>query len=378
VTPYEFDIALVGGGLQSCLALLALAAARPAARVIVIERDAALCGNHTWCFHAGDVPAELAAAIEPAVAHRWSGYDVAFAGFARTLDAPYAAITSRSLAAAAARTGFTIATRCDAVRIGAHDVALADGRVLTAHHVIDARGPDRFHCERTAFQKFVGLELALSRPHAMTRPMLIDARLAQTDGFRFMYVLPLGDRRVLVEDTYFSDSPVLDDAAIRSEILSYAAARFELDAIAREERGVLPLPLESAEPSDWRDDAPIAAGYRGGWFHPTTGYSLPVALRVAAFIATELDRADAPARWNQLVAEQRRQLRFALRLNRMLFRWFAPAQRHHVLARFYRAPEPTVRRFYALRTTAGDRARILIGRPPRGLSLRAMFGGKAA
>jgi lycopene beta-cyclase len=57
-----------------------------------------------------------------------------------------------------------------------------------------------------------------------------------------------------------------------------------------------------------------------------------------------------------------------------LFRWFAPEHRYHVLERFYRLPEPTIRRFYALELTALDRARILVGRPPRGLSWRAALG----
>ena len=58
----------------------------------------------------------------------------------------------------------------------------------------------------------------------------------------------------------------------------------------------------------------------------------------------------------------------------MLFRWFAPADRYRVLERFYRMPEDTVRRFYSLELTAMDRARILFGRPPRGLSMRGMLG----
>ena len=47
-----------------------------------------------------------------------------------------------------------------------------------------------------------------------------------------------------------------------------------------------------------------------------------------------------------------------------------------MLARFYRLPEAVIRRFYALELTAMDRARILVGRPPRGMSLRAALGGE--
>jgi len=380
-----YDFALVGGGLQSSLALLALADARPDARVVLVERAHLLGGNHTWCLHAEDVPAELAGVIAPAIIHRWDGYDVAFPEHARTLASPYAAATSASLAdavhaAVAARPGFSLITGVDAIEIAAHEVVLADGRRLAAAHVVDARGPGHLAIDPAAcgYQKFVGLELALARPHGLARPILMDATLPQTDGFRFMYVLPFEDRRVLVEDTYFSDRPELDRAALEAEVLRYAAGRgLAVREVVREEHGVLPLPLALAAPPAW-GDGPIVAGYQGGWFHPTTGYSFPVALRVAAFLARCADQPDAAARWQALVDDHRRQLVFALRLNRMLFRWFAPDRRHHVLARFYRFPEATLRRFYALQTTGFDRTRLLFGRPPRGLSLRAVLTGRRA
>jgi len=44
-----------------------------------------------------------------------------------------------------------------------------------------------------------------------------------------------------------------------------------------------------------------------------------------------------------------------------------------VLERFYRLPESSIARFYALSTTAFDRARILCGRPPRGMSFGRAF-----
>ena len=377
----RFDVMFVGGGLQTCLAVLALAEVRPHARVLVVEREAELCGNHTWCCHADDVPAELAAALEPAIAHRWDGYDVAFPGFSRELASPYACVTSASLVAAvraALRPGFSIVTGAEAVEVGARHVTLRDGRRFEAERVVDARGPDRFATAASGYQKFVGLELALERPHGLTRPLLMDATLPQRDGFRFMYVLPLDAQRVLVEDTYFSDRPELARAAIEAEVLRYACVRgFAVATVLRAEHGVLPLPLELPPDPSALDDGPIVAGYQGGWFHPTTGYSFPVALRVAAFLAREAHLPDAGVRWQRLVTEHRRQLIFALRLNRMLFRWFAPEDRHHVIERFYRLSEDAVRRFYALRLTAGDRARIMCGRPPRGLSWRAMLTGRS-
>ena len=69
--------------------------------------------------------------------------------------------------------------------------------------------------------------------------------------------------------------------------------------------------------------------------------------------------------------------RFYRMLNRMLFRAAAPQHRYRVLEHFYRLPEPVIARFYAGRTTALDKLRILSGRPPVPLSaaLRAVRSG---
>jgi lycopene beta-cyclase len=111
------------------------------------------------------------------------------------------------------------------------------------------------------------------------------------------------------------------------------------------------------------------AGYAGGLFHPTTGYSLPVALRFALLLAGAAPRAIPGATLEAWLTGHRRQVRFCLLLNRMMFGAFAPEERYHVLERFYRLPEGTIRRFYALDMNALDRARIVCGRPPHGFSL---------
>lgn len=372
----EFDYVLVGGGLQNGLIALALRALQPGARIAMIERGPAPGGNHTWCFHAGDTSPTAAAWIEPLVVARWPGYDVLFPDHRRRLDSPYACVSSDRLAACVTASlavpGSAFVANSTALVVAADAVLVraADGAVreLRASSVIDARGPDRATVAGGGWQKFVGQELRLARPHGLHRPILMDATVPQRDGFRFFYVLPLAPDRVLVEDTYFSDGTYLDVAVLRDEIAAYAAARgFAVASVEREEVGVLPLPWRCDPPTA---NAPLVAGYGGGWFHPVTGYSFPIAARLAELVASQPpDQLFGDA----LAAHARahtRQLKFGLRLNRMMFRWFHPDQRFRVLERFYRLPEPIVRRFYALQLTALDRARILFGPPPRGLSLR--------
>jgi lycopene beta-cyclase len=374
----DFDYLLVGGGLQNGLIALAVAAAQPAARIAIVERGSVLGGNHTWCFHDTDLPADSRRWVDPLIGHRWASHEVAFPAHHRVLEGGYAGISSdhfaRVVTAALAGDQHAILLGTEAVTVGAHEVEVATGgqrRRLRAGTVVDARGPDRGagQVADAGYQVFWGREIATDGPHGVTRPMLMDATVEQVGGYRFVYVLPLAADRLLVEDTYFADGAALDGERLGARIDAYVAAHgWRVARVVREESGVLPLPWRM-DVAPLVDDGPIVAGYQGGFFHPVTGYSFPIALRLARAVATG-DRDAVRA----VVRAQRRQLGFALRLNKMLFRWFAPERRYHVLERFYRLPEPTIRRFYALELTALDRARILVGRPPRGLSWRAALG----
>ncbi|HEY6551892.1 MAG TPA: lycopene beta-cyclase CrtY [Vicinamibacteria bacterium] len=371
----SFDYVLVGGGLQTTLIALALRARRPASTIAVVEKAETLGGNHTWSFHAGDVSARALGWMEPLVAHRWPAHDVAFPSFARTIAQAYASIPSARVdglvrAALASSPGSSVYTGSTAVAVEARSVTLACGRRLDARLVVDARGPDSPVVEGGAgFQKFLGLELVVSSPLGLDRPCLMDATVPQSRGFRFVYTLPLAADRILVEDTYFSDSPDLDREGMRARVMEYARARGWRDPrVVREETGVLPLPWRGAPPRPRR--SPLQAGYAGGWFHPVTGYSLPVAVRLAEHLSDRPAEEAFGPDLDRLAREHRRQARFARLLNGLMFGAYPPEERWHVLERFYRLPDPTIARFYALRLRAVDRLRILGGRPPRGLSLR--------
>jgi lycopene beta-cyclase len=370
------EYVLVGGGLQNCLIALAVLESRPLAKLTLIERDARLGGNHTWCFHAGDVPSEGRSVVDRLVVQRWPSHDVIFPARRRRIASSYSAITSERLhhavAACLERAPNARLLIADVSELRPDGVTLQDGRRLPAELVIDARGPEHAASATGGYQKFVGLELLVEPGRTPDAPILMDATVPQLDGFRFMYVLPWSEERVLVEDTYYSTSSELEVPAIRARIAAYAeAAGLKVKEVLREERGVLPIPTTLAVDAPAR--GPLRAGYAGGLFHPTTGYSLPVALRLALYLAARPAESALGVDYARWVGEHRKQVHFCLYLNRLLFSAFAPEQRYHVLERFYGLPEETIRRFYSLDTSLADRARILCGRPPKGFSVRRLL-----
>jgi lycopene beta-cyclase len=359
------DLVLVGGGLANGLIAWRLAQRRPAPRVVILERGDALGGNHTWSFHEHDLSAAQHAWIAPMVAHAWPQYEVRFPGYTRRLPSAYHAVTSERFdAVLRGRLGDAVRTGVRVAEVEPDRVVLDDGTEIAAGAVIDGRGARGDAHLALGWQKFLGLELRLDAPHGLAGPIVMDATVPQLDGYRFVYTLPFAADAVLVEDTYYADGPALPPEVARERVLDYARAQgWRPREILREEHGVLPIVLGGDPVAFWDADGGglPRSGLGAALFHPTTGYSLPDAVRLADAIAA-LPELSAPALHAATRAwslEQWRRRGFFRLLNRMLFRAAEPAERRAVFARFYRLPEPLLQRFYAARTTPADKLRIL-------------------
>ena len=376
---HHADVVLVGGGLANGLIAWRLRQLRPGVRVLVLEAGATLGGNHTWSFHAGDLTPAQQAWLAPVVGHRWSSHSVRFPGGTRRLAGGYATIPSQRFHdVLASALGPTVRLNTAAAIVEAQRVLLRDGTELRAPAVIDGRGRAPAEHIRLGWQKFIGREFRLVAPHGLSGPVLMDATVPQHDGFRFVYTLPLDARRVLVEDTYYADGPRLEPDQIRARIDTYVRAQgWEAQEMLREEHGVLPIVLDGDPQALWGGDVP-RSGLGAALFHPTTGYSLPDAVRLADLVASlpDLSAAAVHAAIRAHALAQWRGQAFFRVLNRMLFQAAAPQQRWRVMQRFYGLPEPLVARFYAGRPTWADKLRIVSGRPPVPLAaaLQAALG----
>jgi lycopene beta-cyclase len=367
VTERPHDFLILGGGLAGGIVALALRAARPELDLAIVEAAGRLGGNHVWSFFDSDLSAAGRALVAPLVSHRWSGYDVAFPRHRRTLDTPYNSIESEQLDAVV-RAAVPTIHRGSVAAVEAGRVRLADGSGIAARAILDTRGAGDVALLDGGWQKFVGQVLQLAAPHGLTRPIVMDATVEQLDGYRFVYVLPFGPTTLFVEDTYYSDTPDLDVAAVRERILAYAAARgWQATPGNRIETGVLPVISAGDFEEYWRSTgAGAKAGMRAGLCHPTTGYSLPDAVRLAQAIAAapDLSQGALDALTHDHARAAWRARGFYRMLDKMLFRAALPHQRYRVLERFYRLDPALISRFYAATSTFADKARILMGKPP--------------
>lgn len=365
------DIAIVGAGLAGGLLALALKKKRPDLDIKLIEASSRIGGNHLWSFFASDVADADRWIIAPLISYGWTGYDVAFPGHARTLSASYYSVESERLEAVVrgALPEAALMMRRKVLGASPTAVVLADGDRVEAKGVIDARGPSDLGLLDLGWQKFLGREFHLTEPHENPRPMVMDASVEQIDGYRFVYCLPLAATRMFVEDTYYSDTPELDHAPLSGRIDTYAAARgWQVGTVAREESGVLPVAMGGDFEEYWRSggNKVAKAGMRAGLFHPTTGYSLPDAVRTASLVAKASDLSGAALHdlTHGFARSLWRRRGFYRMLDKMLFKAAEPAERYRILERFYRLDPGLIGRFYAGRSTMTDKARLLMGKPP--------------
>ncbi len=365
------SVVLVGGGLANCLLALRLRALRPDVSVTLVESVSHLGGKHTWSFHGTDVGAEIFAWLHPLASYSWPHHDVRFPARDRRLEGSYHSLTSEHLHDVVMLTlGDRVRLNAPVVAVEPERVTLRGGEQLKADLVVDGRGQSSTPAAGLTlrFQKFLGQRVRLTVPHGLTGPLLMDATVSQEQGYRFIYVLPFTATEVLIEDTYYSDSGVLDADILRQHIARYAAGRgWQVQALLSEETGVLPIVLDCNLAEFWpvADEVP-RSGLRAGLFHHTTGYSVPEAASLADALAGLPDlhsRVIAP--WiRQRVGRRWREQRVFRLLNRMLFLAAAPRDRYRILQHFYRLPESVINHFYAGALTAGDISRVLTGTPP--------------
>ena len=366
----KVGLALVGGGLANSLIAHRLLDDNPEYSLVVIERQSSLGGNHTWSFHDSDLTDIQRRRLQPLIVHSWAAHELRFPRRRRVMDAGYNTVSSERLHEVVSR---MLGRRCmlDATvtDVTATRVTLEDGTKIEADAVIDGRGHSKDHHLDVAFQKFVGVFLRLERHHDLSGPILMDATVEQLDGYRFVYTLPFSSHDLLVEDTYYSNAPDLDNAELQERILAYVARQGW--AVAEQtgmEAGVLPIVLGGDIYSSWQQGpAGVArSGMRAVLFHQTTGYSLPEGVRLADEIA-DLQGLDNGAVY-ELTKRRSIQLwrgqAFFRFLNRMLFRAAEPEQRYRIFERFYGLQKTLIERFYAGQLNWADKLRLLTGKPP--------------
>ena len=364
-SPDPFDVAVVGAGPAG----RALAGACAAAGLRTALLDPA--PDRPWRITYGAFTAELPTGLpDTAVAARARGRAVALGahelGWEYTvLDVPgLRAHLDAGLADVAVRTG-------RAVGRDAGGVALADGH-LPARVVVDAGGhrqplhprpaPTRPAAEQTAYG--IVVDSATAAPVvAPGDALFMDwTPVGAPDWPTFLYAIPLGGGRVLLEETSLARRPGLPTAQLR-ERLHARLARAGVDPGAAVEDERVHFPVDTRR---HRAPATLGFGAAAPLVHPASGFSVATALRLAPEAAAALAA--------HLPGDPRAALAAATAVV-----WPVPARAVHTLRRrgleaLLRMPPAEVPAFFEVFFGLPERHRwaYLTGRDDLGASVSAM------
>ncbi|MEL6428267.1 MAG: lycopene cyclase family protein [Planctomycetota bacterium] len=294
-----YDLAIVGGGCAGLsLATLLADAGDACPRVLVVERRAAYERDRTWCGWSSGTHRFSACAD-----HSWLRWAVRAGGETAVHTAidhvyehiPSDAFYAEALGAIRANPRVRLELGAQLVDVrergGRVELALPEGRV-TARTVVDTRPVPRPAHGAALLQHFTGWEVELAAPLADPETVtLMDFDVDQEGGLHFMYVLPLGPRRALVESTVLSAS-VLPRERYERRIEAYVAERLGT-SIARvdySESGAIPMYVAAAVPDAAAGGSIVRAGTAGGAVRASSGYAFHAIQRDAAYLAEQVLR----------------------------------------------------------------------------------------
>jgi len=364
VKTIKTNLLIAGGGLASCILAYRIKSLSSDIDFLVVEKDHQLGGNHNWSFHTTDISNSQFEWLSPLITFRWNEHDVVFPQYSRTIKGGYNTITSIDMHEKLMPLIGNHVLFDNAINYLDNKVAkLDDGTVIEADIVIDAMGNSPSKGITIAYQKFLGIEIELNKTHNIERPILMDAAVEQIDGYRFMYTLPFSENKLLVEDTRYSDSSQINEEEYQAQIMKYLDMKGWQDCkIIKKEKGVLPIILNGNYSNVFNKEIGMI-GMKALLCHPTTGYSLPHAVKIADLISSKIYNKSNKINDDikQYSIQSWKKDEFFRVLNRMLFWACEPSSRYKVFQRFYTLPESLIAKFYSREYLFIEKIKMMIG-----------------
>ncbi|NDE11803.1 MAG: hypothetical protein EBZ95_14785, partial [Chitinophagia bacterium] len=236
---------------------------------------------------------------------------------------------------------------------------ITDTNILESSLVFDSRPPKYLppkNEDTHLLQSFLGYVITTDDPISKINCLdLMDFNVEQLDATQFMYVLPLGEGKILVELTRFGIKAITQNEA--SPILDlYINNRFGNYQILHTELGC--IPMSTADISVEPIPGVIAIGGRAGAVKPSTGYAFKNMFNHAEKIAESLKRNLQPA-----IIEDSSRFRFYDRLL-LLILTKQPSQGKPIFEALFRKNEiKNVLQFLDEKTTLIQDIRIFLTLP---------------
>ncbi len=377
--PYDAIIIGAGGAGMCLLLVLHQQGWLNGKRVLVLEPEAKVSNDRTWCFWAR-AGGERSNGLAPLASTTW---DSAMGGLLEQWLPPYHYHHIRS-ADLYAHVHDLVGQHPDvhwmqrpadaAGELPNGAWVVSEGERFEARYVFDSRisqaTAQRIKADRDAvWQSFLGWRIRLQEPaNESLAVRLMDFDVEQDDGFQFVYVLPFNDQERLVEVTRFGRVPI-EHARAKVLLHAWISSKWGHYERLEEEEGLIPMRMD-LNPTATQHPAHqhlIPIGTAAGAVKATTGYALPRMYQHALDIARALQEGSP-------MPTPMSKPRFAF-YDTLLLHILAhqPGHGKKIFSTlFQKVPLPRIFSFLDEQTTLKEDVRVLLSLPV-GIFLRAFF-----
>ena len=274
-------------------------------KILILDPDAKHNNDKTYCFWS-DNSEQINVQCQPLISHQWSEVSVNRNEQESLLPKKYFHISGIDVYKELRR----IIEQHNLHRIQSSVVELTpfengvkvitDNNILESTIVFDSRPPKYLPLKKDdahLLQSFIGYVITTDEPISNTNCVdLMDFNVDQLGSTQFMYVLPLGEGKTLVELTRFGLELITENEA--KPILDvYINQRFGNYQIVNIETGC--IPMSTADISFEALPGVISIGGRAGAVKPSTGYAFKNMFHHADRLAESLKKNITPAVINE-------------------------------------------------------------------------------
>lgn len=180
---------------------------------------------------------------------------------------------------------------------GSDGTVIASGKEYKGNWIFDSRIPEEYHTDTDSvklLQHFLGWVIEFEDKVFDTDTFtMMDFRDRMPGTCSFMYILPFGPRKGLVEFTFFNET-LIKKEEYEEYLTRYLSKYYPGRNYRIIEKEVGIIPMTTYKFNRHHDGKLIKIGTAGGWVKPSSGYSFKISQRFISRVIDNLKRGKSP------------------------------------------------------------------------------------